>query len=212
MTLMENDGDREAKRAVGERSEAVAGRAAPVGVPDPELVERPPRTRRADGGVRAAARGCRAARRPRCQNDGAAGGRGASWHPGVRLERQPPEFIRGHARSPRRHRPSSACLAPEIVPGGLTGRSFETNALLSAQVRFFRDAGRRSSDRLPRSTIGRSTNRAMFHEKSSGSPGRLWGFTLRAHPSWASIASTTPWALARRSTTSAMVIERRPRP
>jgi len=31
MTLLENDGDREAKRAVGERSEAVAGCAAPVG-------------------------------------------------------------------------------------------------------------------------------------------------------------------------------------
>ncbi len=31
MTLMENDGDREVKRAVGERSKAVAGRAAPVG-------------------------------------------------------------------------------------------------------------------------------------------------------------------------------------
>jgi len=45
MTLMENDGDREAKRAVGERSEAVAGRAAPVGVPDPELAERPKRRR-----------------------------------------------------------------------------------------------------------------------------------------------------------------------
>ncbi len=29
MTLMENDGDREVKRAVGERSKAVAGRAAP---------------------------------------------------------------------------------------------------------------------------------------------------------------------------------------
>ncbi len=35
MTLMENDGDREAKRAVGECSEAVAGRAAPVGGPRP---------------------------------------------------------------------------------------------------------------------------------------------------------------------------------
>ncbi len=45
MTLMENDGDREAKRAVGEGSEAVAGRAAPVGVPDPELAERPKRRR-----------------------------------------------------------------------------------------------------------------------------------------------------------------------
>ncbi len=45
MTLMENDGDREAKRAVGERSEAAAGCAAPVGVPDPELAERPKRRR-----------------------------------------------------------------------------------------------------------------------------------------------------------------------
>jgi len=45
MTLMENDGGREAKRAVGERSEAPAGRAAPEGVPDPELVERPKRRR-----------------------------------------------------------------------------------------------------------------------------------------------------------------------
>ncbi|MCA1700332.1 MAG: transposase [Actinobacteria bacterium] len=47
MSLMEQNGDgrREAKRAVGERSEAAAGRAAPAGVPDPELVERPRRRR-----------------------------------------------------------------------------------------------------------------------------------------------------------------------
>lgn len=47
MSLMEKNGvgRREAKRAVGERSEAAAGRAAPVGVPDPELVERPKRRR-----------------------------------------------------------------------------------------------------------------------------------------------------------------------
>ncbi len=45
MMWMEDDGDREAKRAVGERSEAVAGRAVPVGVPGPELVERPKRRR-----------------------------------------------------------------------------------------------------------------------------------------------------------------------
>jgi len=32
-------GGREAQRAVGERSAAAAGRAAPAGVPDPELVE-----------------------------------------------------------------------------------------------------------------------------------------------------------------------------
>src|SRR5680860_813998 len=38
-------GGREAQRAVGERSEAVAGRAEPAGVPDPELVERPRRRR-----------------------------------------------------------------------------------------------------------------------------------------------------------------------
>jgi transposase len=38
-------GGRGAERAVGERSEAAAGRAAPTGVPDPELVERPARRR-----------------------------------------------------------------------------------------------------------------------------------------------------------------------
>src|SRR5680860_953545 len=38
-------GGRGAERAVGERSEAPAGRAAPKGVPDPELVERPKRRR-----------------------------------------------------------------------------------------------------------------------------------------------------------------------
>jgi len=38
-------GGREAQRAVGERSEAVAGRAEPAGAPDPELVERPRRRR-----------------------------------------------------------------------------------------------------------------------------------------------------------------------
>jgi transposase len=36
---------REAKRAVGERSEVAGGRAAPAGTPDPELVERPKRRR-----------------------------------------------------------------------------------------------------------------------------------------------------------------------
>ena len=36
---------REAERAVGERSEAAGGRAAPGGLPDPELVERPQRRR-----------------------------------------------------------------------------------------------------------------------------------------------------------------------
>ena len=36
---------RGAERAVGERSAAAAGRAAPAGVPDPELVERPSRRR-----------------------------------------------------------------------------------------------------------------------------------------------------------------------
>ncbi len=36
---------REAERAVGERSEAADGRAAPAGVADPELVERPVRRR-----------------------------------------------------------------------------------------------------------------------------------------------------------------------
>jgi len=39
------NGGREAERAVGERSEAAAGPAAPAGVPDPELVERPKRRR-----------------------------------------------------------------------------------------------------------------------------------------------------------------------
>jgi transposase len=38
-------GGREVERAVGERSGAAAGRAAPAGVPDPELVERPSRRR-----------------------------------------------------------------------------------------------------------------------------------------------------------------------
>src|SRR5713101_882689 len=38
-------GSRETERAVGERSEAAAGRAAPAGIPDPELVERPVRRR-----------------------------------------------------------------------------------------------------------------------------------------------------------------------
>ena len=36
---------REAERAVGERSEAAGGRAAPAELPDPELVERPRRRR-----------------------------------------------------------------------------------------------------------------------------------------------------------------------
>jgi len=46
LTEMSNGGGvREAKRAVGERSEAAAGRAAPAVVPDPELVERPRRRR-----------------------------------------------------------------------------------------------------------------------------------------------------------------------
>jgi hypothetical protein len=36
---------REAERAVGERSEAAGGRAAPAGLPDSELVERPRRRR-----------------------------------------------------------------------------------------------------------------------------------------------------------------------
>lgn len=47
MSSMERNGagGREAERAVGERSEAAAGRAAPAGVPDPELVERPKRRR-----------------------------------------------------------------------------------------------------------------------------------------------------------------------
>jgi transposase len=48
MSLMESNngaGGRAAARAVGERSAAAAGRAAPAGVPDPELVERPRRRR-----------------------------------------------------------------------------------------------------------------------------------------------------------------------
>ncbi len=51
MSLMERnrdgreDGRREAKRAVDERSEAAAGPAVPAGAPDPELVERPRRRR-----------------------------------------------------------------------------------------------------------------------------------------------------------------------
>jgi len=47
MLAMESDGagGRGAERAVGERSAAAAGRAAPAGVPDPELVERPSRRR-----------------------------------------------------------------------------------------------------------------------------------------------------------------------
>ncbi len=47
MSLMEKNGagGRGAERAVGERSAVAAGRAAPVGVPDPELVERPKRRR-----------------------------------------------------------------------------------------------------------------------------------------------------------------------
>jgi transposase len=47
MLEMENNGagGREAERALGERSEAAAGRAAPAGVPNPELVERPKRRR-----------------------------------------------------------------------------------------------------------------------------------------------------------------------
>lgn len=38
-------GGREAQRAVGERSEAAAGRTEPAGAPEPELVERPRRRR-----------------------------------------------------------------------------------------------------------------------------------------------------------------------
>ena len=38
-------GGHEAERAVGERSAVAAGRAAPKGAPDPELVERPKRRR-----------------------------------------------------------------------------------------------------------------------------------------------------------------------
>jgi transposase len=47
MSLMEPNGDggRGAERAVGERSEAAAGRVPAAGVPDPELVERPKRRR-----------------------------------------------------------------------------------------------------------------------------------------------------------------------
>ena len=48
MSLMEHNngaGRRGAQRAVGERSEAVSGQAAPTGAPDPELVERPRRRR-----------------------------------------------------------------------------------------------------------------------------------------------------------------------
>src|SRR5215210_5834162 len=48
MSLMEYNGAagaREVERAVGERSGAGVGRAAPAGVPDPELVERPKRRR-----------------------------------------------------------------------------------------------------------------------------------------------------------------------
>ena len=48
MSLMESNsgaGRRGAQRAVGERSEAAAGQAAPRGAPDPELVERPRRRR-----------------------------------------------------------------------------------------------------------------------------------------------------------------------
>ena len=42
---MNGAGSRGAERAGGERSEAAAGRAAPAGVADPELVERPARRR-----------------------------------------------------------------------------------------------------------------------------------------------------------------------
>ena len=47
MLDLENDGagGRGVERAVGERNGAAAGRAAPEGVPDPELVERPKRRR-----------------------------------------------------------------------------------------------------------------------------------------------------------------------
>jgi transposase len=47
MSLLEKNGagGREAERAVGEPSEAAAGRAAPAGAPDPELVEGPKRRR-----------------------------------------------------------------------------------------------------------------------------------------------------------------------
>ena len=47
--ILEKDVDgaagRFVERAVGERSEAAGGRAAPAGLPDPELVERPQRRR-----------------------------------------------------------------------------------------------------------------------------------------------------------------------
>ena len=46
LTEMSNGaGGRGAERAGGERSAVAAGRAAPAGVPDPELVERPKRRR-----------------------------------------------------------------------------------------------------------------------------------------------------------------------
>jgi transposase len=48
MSLMESNngaGGRGVQRAVGERSAAAAGRAAPTGAPGPELVERPKRRR-----------------------------------------------------------------------------------------------------------------------------------------------------------------------
>jgi transposase len=45
LTEMNGAGGRDAERAVGERSVAAAGRAAPAGAPDPELVERPRRRR-----------------------------------------------------------------------------------------------------------------------------------------------------------------------
>lgn len=48
MSLMESGngaGSREAQRAVGESSEAAAGRAEDAGAPEPELVERPTRRR-----------------------------------------------------------------------------------------------------------------------------------------------------------------------
>jgi len=45
LTEMNGVGGRGAERAVGERSSVAAGRAAPAGAPDPELVERPKRRR-----------------------------------------------------------------------------------------------------------------------------------------------------------------------
>lgn len=46
MSIETNEaGNREAERAVGTRSEAPAGHAAPQAGPDPELVERPKRRR-----------------------------------------------------------------------------------------------------------------------------------------------------------------------